>query len=143
MGRPSLLDFGIAKAADGSKATKTGTIQGTLQYMAPEVFSGKGGTVEADLYALGLSFVELLKGQSACPDASMPEQMAWHLMQGIESIEQGTIPTGLWSSYRSCARRKPQTVTAVRQKPCRRGMRWSCLLRLFRVLQRLRRLQAQ
>ena len=65
--------------------------------MAPEVFSGDGGTKGADLYALGLSFVELLKGAAACPDGSMPEQMAWHLMKGIESEAQGEIPEPLWA----------------------------------------------
>ena len=104
-GTSKLLDFGIAKAADGSKATKTGTIQGTLQYMAPEVFSGDGGTQSADLYALGLSFVELLKGAAACPDGSMPEQMAWHLMKGLESEAQVDIPEPLWAVLqRLCAK---------------------------------------
>ena len=96
-GTTKLLDFGIAKAADGTNATRTGTIQGTLQYIAPEQFSGTKANASSDLYALGLSIVELLTGQPACPVGAMPEQFAWHLTKGLKNSDRGTIPVGLWS----------------------------------------------
>jgi len=60
-GRVKLMDFGIAKTADLS-LTKTGMTMGTPYYMAPEQVSGKPVTAQADIYAYGLLFYELLTG---------------------------------------------------------------------------------
>jgi serine/threonine protein kinase/Flp pilus assembly protein TadD len=54
-----VTDFGLAKSADGDDLTRTGDIVGTLRYMAPECFSGKGD-LRADVYSLGLTLYELL-----------------------------------------------------------------------------------
>src|SRR5205814_1710081 len=55
-----VTDFGLAKAAsDGDGLTHTGDIVGTLRYMAPERFSGKGD-LRSDVYSLGLTLYELL-----------------------------------------------------------------------------------
>ncbi len=54
-----VTDFGLAKAADGEDLTHTGDIVGTLRYMAPECFNGKGD-VRSDVYSLGLTLYELL-----------------------------------------------------------------------------------
>jgi WD40 repeat protein len=51
-------DFGLAKVDDGD-LTKTGDILGTLRYMAPERFRGRGDA-RSDLYSLGLTLYELL-----------------------------------------------------------------------------------
>jgi serine/threonine protein kinase/Tfp pilus assembly protein PilF len=54
-----VTDFGLAKAADSEDLTHTGDIVGTLRYMAPERFSGKGD-LRSDLYSIGLTLYELL-----------------------------------------------------------------------------------
>jgi WD40 repeat protein/tetratricopeptide (TPR) repeat protein len=51
-------DFGLAKV-DEDDLTKTGDILGTLRYMAPERFRGRGDA-RADIYSLGLTLYELL-----------------------------------------------------------------------------------
>jgi serine/threonine protein kinase len=53
-----IADFGLAKAADDA-LTETGDVLGTLRYMAPERFRGKGDA-RADIYALGLTLYELI-----------------------------------------------------------------------------------
>jgi WD40 repeat protein len=53
-----ITDFGVAKTDDDG-LTARGDIVGTLQYMAPERFGGKGDA-RADIYALGLTLYELL-----------------------------------------------------------------------------------
>src|SRR5262249_53431881 len=55
-----VADFGLAKAdTDGDDLTHTGDVVGTLRYMAPERFSGRGD-VRSDVYSLGLTLYELL-----------------------------------------------------------------------------------
>ena len=54
-----VTDFGLAKATDADDLTHAGDVVGTLRYLAPERFDGKGDE-RADLYALGLTLYELL-----------------------------------------------------------------------------------
>ncbi|GJM26977.1 MAG: hypothetical protein DHS20C16_33920 [Phycisphaerae bacterium] len=59
-----VADFGVAKALDQKDVTQTGGVVGTLQYMAPEQFSGNADT-RSDVYSLGLTLYELATLQPA------------------------------------------------------------------------------
>lgn len=85
-GNVKVLDFGIARAADAGQATKTGVIQGTLDYVAPEVFSGEKATAAADVYAMGLVVWEMLTGKVACADGSLGAKLGWHLGVGPTNV---------------------------------------------------------
>src|SRR4051794_5417745 len=61
--RVTLVDFGIARAAEASRLTRSGTVIGTAEYMAPESFTGAGTGQSADLYALGIVAFEVLTGR--------------------------------------------------------------------------------
>jgi WD40 repeat protein/serine/threonine protein kinase/Flp pilus assembly protein TadD len=54
-----VADFGLATAGDAVGLTQTGDLVGTLRFMAPERFEGRGD-VRSDVYALGLTLYELL-----------------------------------------------------------------------------------
>jgi WD40 repeat protein/serine/threonine protein kinase len=55
-----VTDFGVAKAVgDSDDLTHSGDFVGTLRYMAPERFNGRGD-VRSDVYSLGLTLYELL-----------------------------------------------------------------------------------
>ena len=82
-GRIVILDFGIARAADGTQATKTGQMVGTFDYMAPERMSGSGGTASSDVYAVGLIAWELLAGRPASPEGEVARKLMWHMMEGV------------------------------------------------------------
>ncbi len=58
----TLMDFGIAKALNRSKITRTGTMIGTPEYMAPEQFTGEPVDARADVYALSIVLYEMLAG---------------------------------------------------------------------------------
>ena len=61
-----LIDFGIAKLHDPSKAshTRTGTVMGTPAYMAPEQARGDRVDTRADLYAIGAIAYRCVTGRS-------------------------------------------------------------------------------
>ncbi|WP_258024472.1 serine/threonine-protein kinase, partial [Streptomyces bambusae] len=51
---PRLIDFGIARATDGTASlTSTGVSVGSPGYMSPEQILGKGVTAAADVFSLG------------------------------------------------------------------------------------------
>ncbi|WP_067796739.1 protein kinase domain-containing protein [Nocardia beijingensis] len=74
-----LIDFGIARAADGTALTATGLVVGTLGYMAPERFTG---TVDArsDVYSLACVLYETLTGRPPYGAGDPAQQMRAHLM---------------------------------------------------------------
>ena len=61
--RARLADFGIARLADASSLTVTGTTLGTAAYMAPEQLEHHAVTSSADIWSLGMILLECLTGQ--------------------------------------------------------------------------------
>ena len=59
-GRVMVTDFGIAKIRDDPDVTQTGTMLGTVKYLAPEQVRGERLDGRADLYALGVVLYEAL-----------------------------------------------------------------------------------
>ncbi|MFM1835685.1 MAG: hypothetical protein RJA04_372 [Bacteroidota bacterium] len=58
-----VLDFGIAKMKDDiSMQTKSGAQIGTVFYMSPEQVHGKELDARSDIYALGVTFYQMLTG---------------------------------------------------------------------------------
>jgi serine/threonine-protein kinase len=59
-GAVKLLDFGIAKATSRMCETRTGNVKGKYSFLSPEQIQGHPVDARADLFALGISFFELL-----------------------------------------------------------------------------------
>jgi eukaryotic-like serine/threonine-protein kinase len=62
-GTAKLGDFGLAFSLDRSRLTRTGTIVGTVAYMAPEQAIGRKPDASSDLYSLGAMLYEMLTGR--------------------------------------------------------------------------------
>lgn len=61
-GSVKITDFGIARITDSVRTT-TGSFMGSPSYMAPEQMTGTNVDGHADIYALGVSFYQLLCGE--------------------------------------------------------------------------------
>jgi tRNA A-37 threonylcarbamoyl transferase component Bud32 len=61
-GEVKITDFGIAKAAAVSAATRRGSVKGKLAYMSPEQVQGESVDARSDLFSLGVVLWELLAG---------------------------------------------------------------------------------
>lgn len=59
---PKLLDFGIAKALEGTTVTRTGRAVGTPDYMSPEQASGASVDVRTDVWSMGMIVYRCLSG---------------------------------------------------------------------------------
>ena len=62
--RAKLMDFGIARLADGAALTAPGDVVGTLAYMSPEQAEGQTAGPEADVYSLALTLYECWGGEN-------------------------------------------------------------------------------
>ncbi|MBL9113900.1 MAG: SUMF1/EgtB/PvdO family nonheme iron enzyme [Verrucomicrobiaceae bacterium] len=65
-GAVKVADFGLAKMSQSAEAglTRSGTVMGTLHYMAPEALSlGNAVDQRADIYAVGVMLYQMLTGK--------------------------------------------------------------------------------
>ena len=62
-GSVKVVDFGIAKAANQTHLTKTGTVKGKFAYMPPEQLTAQPLDKRADVFALGVVLHELITGK--------------------------------------------------------------------------------
>ncbi|MBP3036865.1 PASTA domain-containing protein [Arthrobacter sp. zg-ZUI100] len=60
-GSIKIADFGLARAV--STSTNTGTLVGTVAYLAPELVTGTGADERSDVYSVGIMLYEMLTGR--------------------------------------------------------------------------------
>ena len=82
-----LADAKAQKRAGKTEETQAGAVVGTLQYMAPEQFMGKGIDQRADIYSFGLIFYDMLIGRRRIERA----ESAFKEFRG--RVEQAPPPT--------------------------------------------------
>lgn len=61
-GLVKITDFGIAMALNSTQLTQTNSVMGSVHYLPPEQASGKGSTMQSDIYSMGILMYELLTG---------------------------------------------------------------------------------
>lgn len=74
--RPKLTDFGIARIADSTRLTTTGTMVGTAAYLSPEQAMGSPLTPATDIYSLGLVLLECIKQTVEYPGSAVESAVA-------------------------------------------------------------------
>jgi serine/threonine protein kinase len=74
--RPKLTDFGIARIADSTRLTATGTMVGTAAYLSPEQALGSPLSPATDIYSFGLVLLECIKQTIEYPGNAVESAVA-------------------------------------------------------------------
>ena len=87
-GLVKLTDFGIALAMNSTQLTQTNSVMGSVHYLPPEQASGKGATLQSDIYSLGILMYELLTGKLPFRGENAVEIALKHLKETMPSIRK-------------------------------------------------------
>lgn len=127
-GTPVLLDFGIARADEVARLTKTGEALGTPAYMSPEQVDGQGVDERADVYGLAAILFYLLSGRAPFKGSTAFKLYKQVLLEDPEWPDPQVPPTpdvdtqATHWSMPGDAGLDPQVVRAGLCEVCRRGM---------------------
>ena len=83
----ALIDFGLARALDGSTpSTRTGVLRGSPYYMSPEQAQGEQLDVRSDFYSLGIMLYEMLTGRKPYTGATAMEVLQQHVSSPLPPL---------------------------------------------------------
>ncbi len=100
-GTVKVLDMGLARlepaedgrSAVGTELTGSGSLMGTVDYMAPEQAENtKRAGSRSDIYSLGITMHYLLTGRVAYQGETVVERLLAHREQPIPSLQDSTLP---------------------------------------------------
>lgn len=110
-GISKVADFGVSKAADQLRKTRTGELKGKLVYMAPEqVDSTLGGTdARTDIFAVGLTLYEMLTFQRPLKRDSEVVSLTAVIRADIKDLREvrPDLPVDLCAVVMRCLQRLP------------------------------------
>lgn len=105
-GTIKLGDFGIATFQNAtSRVTKSEVVVGSVHYLAPELSQGAPASVQSDIYALGITFFELITGKVPFDDPSPVTVAIKHIKEKFPSAKK--------FNYRT-----PAIIDKIIQKAC-------------------------
>ncbi|WP_146362473.1 Stk1 family PASTA domain-containing Ser/Thr kinase [Arthrobacter yangruifuii] len=88
-GRIKIADFGLARAV--STSTNTGTLVGTVAYLAPELVTAGGADERSDVYSAGIMLYEMLTGRQPFTGDS-PIQVAFAHVHSSVPVPSALCP---------------------------------------------------
>jgi hypothetical protein len=87
-GQAILMDFGIAKILGGQQHTATGATVGTALYMSPEQIRGVQVDGRADIYSIGVTLFEMIRGRPPYEADSAMTLLMMHLNDPVPDLRQ-------------------------------------------------------
>ncbi|MEU4924907.1 protein kinase [Streptomyces yokosukanensis] len=109
---PRVIDFGVARAADATSLTQSGTALGTVAYMAPEQVLGAEAGPAADVFALGQTAVFAATGGGAFGDGD-PHAVLYRVVH--EEPDLGRVPAEIRDLAARCLRKPAAERPAVEE----------------------------
>ncbi|MFF4170883.1 PQQ-binding-like beta-propeller repeat protein [Streptomyces sp. NPDC001744] len=109
---PHLIDFGIARAADGTALTATGMILGTPAYMSPEQAVAAPVGPASDVFSLGSTLAFAARGTGLF-DGGTPTDVLRRVVH--EEPDLSAVPEGLRLLVAACLAKRPEDRPTPRQ----------------------------
>lgn len=82
-GRVKVADFGLVRAVDANTTASTGTVLGTVSYLAPEQIEFGTADTRADVYACGVVLYEMLTGAKPHTGGTPAQVLYQHLHDDV------------------------------------------------------------
>ncbi|MEU1313447.1 Stk1 family PASTA domain-containing Ser/Thr kinase [Streptomyces cinnamoneus] len=82
-GRVKVADFGLVRAVDTNTTTSTGSVLGTVSYLAPEQIEHGTADPRADVYACGVVLYEMLTGTKPHTGGTPAQILYQHLHEDV------------------------------------------------------------
>ncbi len=105
-----MLDFGLARLADGTKLTTTGQVMGTLHYMSPEQCEGSSALdARSDVYSAGCVLFEMLAGRPPFVADTPVALLRSHVVNPAPDLAdlRGDVPPDLARLVADCLAKQP------------------------------------
>ncbi|MCG0290130.1 protein kinase, partial [Streptomyces sp. PSAA01] len=94
-GRVKVADFGLVRAVDTNTSASTGTVLGTVSYLAPEQIEQGTADPRADVYACGVVLYEMLTGSKPHGGSTPAQVLYQHLNEDVpppSALAPGVAP---------------------------------------------------
>lgn len=102
---PRVIDFGIARAVEGSsELTSTGSVVGSAGFTSPEQAEGRSLTTASDIFSLGTLLVMAATGKSPYAGNTTPQTL-YNVVHGEPDLSR--VPPELMSIIGPCLARDP------------------------------------
>ncbi|KAJ1496253.1 kinase-like domain-containing protein, partial [Baffinella frigidus] len=101
-----ISDFGCAQVPPAGGVGDEGKLQGTPQYMAPEVIRGQQAGPKADVWAVGLTVLEALSGKAGY-DMSNKQALMFKIGRGVPPEISAELSASAHDFVTACTRREP------------------------------------
>ncbi|WP_051579975.1 WD40 repeat domain-containing serine/threonine protein kinase [Pseudonocardia acaciae] len=110
---PRLLDFGIARALDATRITRTGLAVGTPAFMSPEQARGADGGPASDVFSLAAVLVFAATGCGPFGQATNPVAMLMRVSEDAPDL--AGVPDRLRAELAPCLAKEPAERPTARQ----------------------------
>ncbi|MCQ8188818.1 Stk1 family PASTA domain-containing Ser/Thr kinase [Streptomyces rugosispiralis] len=94
-GRVKVADFGLVRAVDTNTSASTGSVLGTVSYLAPEQIEHGTADTRADVYACGVVLYEMLTGAKPHGGSTPAQVLYQHLNEDVpppSAVAPGVAP---------------------------------------------------